>query len=212
LKARKLSWSGHRDLIVALYNALIRQTFYQKYMASESRSFKEDAQLVSDIYMLMLEEFEPLESALEEQSILWNDDLGYLLTMASRTVLSVRESHEEIKFLPQFKNDDDLEFAKVLLRNSIGGYERIGMMIDNTMSNWDIERVALMDNIILVVGIAEAESFASIPTRVTLNEYIDIAKSYSTNSSGGFINGILDKVISRLTEEGKIVKSGKGLL
>ena len=212
LKARKLSWSGHRDLIVALYNALVRQTFYQKYMASESRSFKEDAQLVSDIYMLMLEEFEPLETVLEEQSILWNDDLGYLLTMASRTVLSVRESHEAIKFLPQFKNEEDLEFAKVLLRNSIGGYERIGMMIDNTMSNWDIERVALMDNIILVVGIAEAESFASIPTRVTLNEYIDIAKYYSTNSSGGFINGILDKVITRLTDEGKIVKSGKGLL
>ena len=160
----------------------------------------------------MLEEFEPLETVLEEQSILWNDDLGYLLTMASRTVLSVRESHEAIKFLPQFKNEEDLEFAKVLLRNSIGGYERIGMMIDNTMSNWDIERVALMDNIILVVGIAEAESFASIPTRVTLNEYIDIAKYYSTNSSGGFINGILDKVITRLTDEGKIVKSGKGLL
>ena len=212
LKSRKLSWKNHRDLIVALYNALIRQPFYQKYMLSEERSFREDAQLVSDIYMTMLEEFEPLETVLEEQSILWNDDLGYLLTMASRTVLSVRESHEAIKFLPQFKNEEDLEFAKVLLRNSIGGYERIGMMIDNTMSNWDIERVALMDNIILVVGIAEAESFASIPTRVTLNEYIDIAKYYSTNSSGGFINGILDKVIARLTDEGKIVKSGKGLL
>ena len=212
LKARKLSWKNNRDLIVALYNALIRQTFYQKYMASEVRSFKEDAQLVSDIYMQLLEEFEPLETALEEQSILWNDDLGFLLTMVSRTVLSLRESHEAIKLMPQFKNEEDLEFAKVLLRNSIGGYERIGAMIDANMSNWDIERVALMDNIILVVGIAEAESFASIPTRVTLNEYIDIAKYYSTNSSGGFINGVLDKVISKLVEEGVIIKSGKGLL
>ena len=85
-------------------------------------------------------------------------------------------------------------------------------MIDRTMNNWDIERVALMDNIILVVGISEAESFPSIPTRVTMNEYIDIAKYYSTNSSGGFINGVLDKVIATLTEEGKIIKSGKGLL
>ena len=212
IKARKLSWKNHRDLIVALYNALTKQTFYQKYMASDTSSFKEDAQLVSDIYMSMLEDFEPLESTLEEQSILWNDDLGFVLTMVSRTVLSTRESHEEIKMMPQFKSDEDLDFAKSLLRNAIAGYERISALIDASMSNWDIERVALMDNIILVVGIAEAENFTSIPTRVTLNEYIDIAKYYSTNSSGGFINGVLDRVISQLVEEGKIVKSGKGLL
>ena len=212
LKQRKLSWSNHRDLIVALYNALIRQTFYQKYMASEERSFRQDAQLVSDIYMTMLEEFEPLESALEEQSVLWNDDLGYLLTMVSRTVLSMRESHEAIKMLPQFKSEDDLDYAKSLLRNSIASYDRISLLLDNAMNNWDIERVALMDKIILVTAIAEAENFPSIPVRVTMNEYIDIAKCYSTESSGGFINGLLDKIIARLTDEGKIVKSGKGLL
>ena len=160
----------------------------------------------------MLEEFEPLDRALEEQSILWNDDLGFLLTMVSRTILSMRESHEAVKFLPQFKSDEDLEFAKSLLRNSIAGYERISLLLDNSMKNWDIERVALMDQIILIVALSEAENFPSIPVRVTMNEYIDIAKCYSTESSGGFINGLLDKVISRLTEEGKIVKSGKGLL
>jgi N utilization substance protein B len=85
IAARKLSWKNHRDLIVALYNALIRQTFYQKYMASDERSFREDAQLVSDIYMTMLEEFEPLDSVLESHSILWNDDLGFILMMVSRT-------------------------------------------------------------------------------------------------------------------------------
>ena len=212
LKARKLSWANHRDLIVALYNALIRQPFYQKYMASEECSFRDDAQLVSDIYMTMLEEFEPLDSALEEQSIMWNDDLGYLLTMVSRTILSMRESHEAIKFMPQFKSEEDLDYAKSLLRNTIAGYERISLLLDNSMQNWDIERVALMDKIILVTAIAEAENFPSIPVRVTMNEYIDIAKCYSTESSGGFINGLLDRIIARLTEEGKIVKSGKGLL
>ena len=212
LKSRKLSWKNHRDLIVALYNALIRQPFYQKYMQSADRSFREDAQLVSDIYMTMLEEFEPLDRVLEEQSILWNDDLGFLLTMVSRTILSMRESHEAVKFLPQFKSDEDLEFAKSLLRNSIASYERISLLLDNSMKNWDIERVALMDQIILIVALSEAENFPSIPVRVTMNEYIDIAKCYSTESSGGFINGLLDKIISRLTEEGKIVKSGKGLL
>ena len=212
LKARKLSWANHRDLIVALYNALIRQPFYQKYMASDERSFREDAQLVSDIYMTMLEEFEPLDRVLEEQSILWNDDLGFILTMVSRTILSMREAHEAIKLMPQFKSEEDLDFAKSLLRNAIAGFERISLLLDNSMQNWDIERVALMDQIILITAIAEAENFPSIPVRVTMNEYIDIAKCYSTDSSGGFINGLLDKIISRLTEEGKIVKSGKGLL
>ena len=212
LKARKLSWANHRDLIVALYNALIRQPFYQKYMLSPERSFREDAQLVSDIYMTMLEEFEPLDRVLEEQSILWNDDLGFLLTMVSRTILSMREAHEAIKLMPQFKSEEDLDYAKSLLRNTIAGFERISLLLDNSMQNWDIERVALMDQIILITAIAEAENFPSIPVRVTMNEYIDIAKCYSTDSSGGFINGLLDKIISRLTEEGKIVKSGKGLL
>ena len=212
LSRRKLSWKDNRDLIVALYNILVRQPFYMKYMASTEHSFREDAQLVSDIYMTMLEEFEPLETALEERSILWNDDLGYLLTMVSRTVLSMRESHDAIKLMEQFKSEDDLEFAKSLLRNTIAGYERIALMLDNAMNNWDIERVALMDRIILVTAITEAENFPSIPVRVTMNEYIDIAKCYSTESSGGFINGILDRIIARLTEEGKIVKSGKGLL
>ena len=212
LKARKLSWANHRDLIVALYNALIRQPFYQKYMLSEERSFREDAQLVSDIYMTMLEEFEPLDRVLEEQSILWNDDLGFLLTMVSRTILSMREHHEAIKLMPQFKSEEDLDYAKSLLRNAIAGFERISLLLDNSMQNWDIERVALMDQIILVTAIAEAENFPSIPVRVTMNEYIDIAKCYSTDSSGSFINGLLDKIITRLTEEGKIVKSGKGLL
>ena len=212
LSRRKLSWKNNRDLIVALYNALVRQPFYMKYMASDERSFREDAQLVSDIYMTMLEEFEPLDTALEEQSILWNDDLGYLLTMVSRTVLSMRESHEAIKLMEQFKSEEDLDYAKSLLCNSIAGYERISLMLDNAMSNWDIERVALMDKIILVTAITEAENFPSIPVRVTMNEYIDIAKCYSTESSGGFINGILDRIIARLTDEGKIVKSGKGLL
>ena len=212
IAARKLSWKDNRDLIVALYNALVRQPFYIKYMASDERSFREDAQLVSDIYMTMLEEFEPLESALEAQSILWNDDLGFILTMVSRTILSMRESHEEIKLMEQFKSEEDLDYAKTLLRYAVAGYERISLMLDNSLQNWDIERVALMDQIILITAIAEAESFASIPVRVTMNEYIDIAKCYSTESSGGFINGILDRIITRLVDEGKIIKSGKGLL
>ncbi len=207
-----LGWNGYPDLIKSLYATLCEQEFYQKYMATEERSFKEDVQLLSDIYMNMLEENEALDAALEEQSILWLDDLGYVLTMVARTVGGMREKQEQVKLMPEFKSDEDLDFAKRLLRASIARFEENKELIDRFASNWDIERVALMDNIILDVAICEAEEFASIPLKVTLNEYIDIAKNYSSAGSGTFINGVLDKVTATLTEEGKIRKTGKGLL
>lgn len=209
---RGLGWVNNPDLIKSLYQTLCKQEFYQKYMASPDRSFREDAQLLSDIYMNMLEENEALENVLEEQSILWSDDLGYILTMAARTAGGMKESHEQIKLMPKFKSEDDLDFAKKLFRNSIIRFDENKALIDRFTSNWDVERVALMDNIILDVAIAEAESFPSIPVKVTLNEYIDISKYYSTASSSTFINGVLDKVTATLTEEGKIRKTGKGLL
>lgn len=211
-KKHRLGWHNYSDLIKSLYTTLCEQEFYQKYMASEERSFKEDVQLLSDIYMNMLEENEALDAVLEEQSILWSDDLGYILTMVARTVGSMREKQEEIKLMPEFKSEEDLDFAKRLLRASIVRFNENKELIDRFASNWDIERVALMDNIILDVAISEAETFPSIPLKVTLNEYIDIAKYYSSTGSSTFINGVLDKVTSTLVEEGKIQKSGKGLL
>ncbi len=207
-----LAWSAYPDLIKNIYTTLTEQEFFQRYMADPSRSFKQDVQLLSDIYMNILEENEALEAALEEQSVLWDDDLGYILTMVARTVTSMRESHGSVKLLPKFKSDDDPEFARTLLRNSIVRYEEHMELVDKYTSNWDSERIALMDNIILCVALAEAESFPEIPVKVTLNEYIDISKYYSTASSSVFINGVLDKVTATLAEQGKIVKIGKGLL
>lgn len=212
VQKRGLGWVKNSDLIKSLYQTLCAQDFYQKYMASPDSSFREDAQLLADIYMNMLEENEALETVLEEQSILWSDDLGYILTMAARTAGGMKESHEQVKLMPKFKSEDDLEFAKRLFRNSIICFDENKALIDRFSSNWDVERVALMDNIILAVAITEAESFPSIPIKVTLNEYIDISKYYSTASSSTFINGVLDKVTTTLTEEGKIKKTGKGLL
>lgn len=212
VQKRGLGWANNTDLIKSLYQSLCTQEFYQKYMASPERSFREDVQLLTDIYMNMLEENEALETALEEQSILWSDDLGYILTMVGRTVGGMRESHETIKLMPEFKSEEDLDFAKRLFRNSIIRFDENRSLIDRFTSNWDVERVALMDNIILGVAIAEAESFPSIPIKVTLNEYIDISKYYSTSGSSTFINGVLDKAAATLVEEGKIRKTGKGLL
>lgn len=207
-----LSWSAYPELIKNIYNALCEEEFFKRYMESSDRSWREDATLVADIYLNLLEEFDMLETVLEEQSLLWSDDLGYILTMVARTVTSMKESHEQIKLLPKFKSDEDLDFAKKLLRDSIVGFERNRNLIDLYAKNWDVERVAMMDNIILAVAVTEAESFPSIPIKVTLNEYIDIAKYYSTPSSSTFINGVLDRITSKMVEEGKIVKTGKGLL
>ena len=212
IAARKLSWKDNRDLIVALYNALVRQPFYMKYMASDERSFREDAQLVSDIYMTMLEEFEPLESALEAQSILWNDDLGFALIMVTRTLSNMRSSHTDIKVLPKFKSWEDLDFARELFEKAVVNYDSYLAEIENYTRNWDVERIAYMDNVILVTAVAELINCPSIPVKVTLDEYIEIAKFYSTPGSSTFINGILDKIVATLTEEGKIKKSGRGLI
>ena len=162
--------------------------------------------------MNILEENELLEQVLEEQSILWSDDLGYVLTMVARTVSSMRERQEQIKLLPKFKSEDDLAFAKKLLRQSIVEFAENKALIDQYTQNWDVERVAMMDNIILAVAVTEAKEFDSIPVKVTLNEYIDIAKYYSTEMSGTFINGVLDKITSAMVADGRIVKTGKGLL
>jgi N utilization substance protein B len=212
ISARKLSWKDNRDLIVALYNALVRQPFYMKYMASDKCSFREDAQLVSDIYMTMLEEFEPLESALEAQSILWNDDLGFALIMVDRTLTNVRPTHTELKVVAKFKSDDDLTFARELFAKALINFDSHMAVIEKFTANWDVERIAFMDNIILATATTELTSFESIPVKVTLDEYIEISKFYSTPGSSTFINGILDRVVAMLTAEGKINKSGRGLI
>ena len=211
-KKKGLKWSENQDLIKNIYTEHLEQPFYKKYMSNDSRSFREDCELAADILLNMLEQNTLLESTLEDQSILWSDDLGYILTMAARTVTSMRESHEQIKLLPKFKSDEDLDFAKKLLRESIIHFADNRAIIDNHTNNWDVERLALMDIVILCVAIAEAKSFASIPVKVTMNEYIDVAKYYSTPASSTFINGVLDKVVSLGVEEGWIFKSGKGLL
>ena len=209
---KHLSWGNNSDLIKNLYNTLTEQPFFKNYMNNESRSFREDAELAANIFLNILELNEQLEGVLEDQSIHWVDDLGYILTMAARTMTSMRESHEQIKLLPKFKSDDDLDFSKKLVRESIIHFTDHRELIDSHTNNWDIERLALMDNVILAVAIAEAKNFASIPVKVTMNEYIDIAKYYSTPASSTFINGVLDKIITRGVEEGWIFKTGKGLL
>ncbi len=210
--AKKLSWSHSPELVKTLYSQLEQSDYYQKYMLSEEHSFREDLALVHDFYTHELEESELLEDVLDEQSILWNDDLGFALIMVERTLSNMRASHEEVKVVEKFKSEDDLLFAKELFTKAALGFEDSVALIEKYTSNWDVERIAFMDNVILALAITELTAFSSIPVKVTLDEYIEISKFYSTPSSSTFINGILDRIVAALNAEGKIKKSGRGLL
>ena len=212
LAARKLTWANNPELIKTLFNQLEQTDYYQKYMTSKESSWKEDMELVTAFYTNELEESEALEDVLDEQSILWNDDLGFALIMVTRTLSNMRSSHTDIKVLPKFKSWEDLDFARELFEKAVVNYDSYLAEIENYTRNWDVERIAYMDNVILVTAVAELINCPSIPVKVTLDEYIEIAKFYSTPGSSTFINGILDKIVATFTAEGKIKKSGRGLI
>lgn len=212
LSKHSLGWAKYPELIKNIYNSLTQTPFYNKYMLAASRSFKEDALLVTDFYVNCLEDNEALEEALEEQSIYWSDDLGFALTMVVRTLSNMRESHQELRLQPKFKSEEDLLFAKELFAKSALQFAQNQLYLDRFTHNWDVERLAFMDKLIMSVAMTELVTFASIPVKVTLDEYIELSKYYSSPTSSTFINGVLDKVVESLTEEGRINKSGRGLL
>ena len=212
LASRKLSWAKYPELVKALFSQLEQSDYYKKYMASQESSFRDDLALITEFYTRELEESEILESALDEMSILWNDDLGFALLMVTRTLSNMRASHAEVKVLPKFKSIEDLDFARELFAKAAVNFDNYQEEIEKYTRNWDVERIAFMDNLIMATAVAELVTFPSIPVKVTLDEYIEIAKYYSTNGSSTFINGILDKIVAAFTEEGKINKSGRGLI
>jgi len=212
LASRKLSWAAYPELVKTLYTQLEQTEYFQNYMSQQERSFKDDLALVTEFFTRELEECEMLEDVLDEMSILWNDDLGFALIMVLRTLSNVRPSHEEIKLVPKFKSEEDLDFACELFAKTAVNYDEYQQQIERFTRNWDVERIAFMDNLIMATAVAELVGFESIPVKVTLDEYIEIAKFYSTNSSGTFINGVLDKLVAALQQEGRINKSGRGLI
>lgn len=209
--SRKLTWSRHPDTIKAIYNNLVETEFYKDYMSASTNTFVDDRKFVEDFYAWISED-ELLQETLDEISMLWNDDLCFVLFMVVRTVSNLKRSHTDIKLLPQFKSDEDLEFSKTLLIKSLVQYEERQELVDKYTSNWDVERVAFMDNLIISVAVTELLNFDSIPVKVTLDEWIDIAKYYSSPSSSNFINGVLDRAAADLIASGEVAKSGRGLL
>lgn len=212
LTKRKLGWMNYPELIKSLYTELVESEYYRKYMSMAESSYKEDLRLVEDFYVVTVQDNALVEDAVEEQSIMWADDIDFALFLVVRTLGNFRKNQADVPLLQQYKNDDDRVFASQLFRKTLLGYDEYVSYIDKYTQNWDVERIAFIDTLIMTTAIAELVNFPSIPEKVTLDEYIEIAKYYSTRSSGNFINGILDKVIETLREEGKIVKSGRGLI
>ena len=208
---RKLSWALQSDAIRDVYNRLIEADFYKKYMSAPVVTFTDDRKFVEEFFQ-WLEEDEAMLDVVNEMSLLWSDDYGFALFMALRTIQNLKRSHTEVKVLPKFKSDEDLDFAKRLFVKSLVDYEDNQEIVDRYSKNWDVERVVFMDSLIINIAIVELKQFDSIPVKVTLDEWIDIAKYYSSPTSSNFVNGVLDKIVADFMADGTIQKSGRGLL
>ena len=202
----KMSWVNHPELIKNLYNKLIESPYYQEYMERPENNYAMDRNLLVDFFSNELNDFDMFYDILEEQSIFWNDDIEFVVIMVIKTIQEMRP--HKIEFLPLYKSDDDREFAIRLLRETIMHYDEYRKMIEDFVDNWDIERVAYIDNLIMQMAINELVEFPLIPVRVSFDEYLELAKYYSTPKSSIFINGLLDKILADLTEKGKINKIG----
>ncbi len=211
LVERKLGWANYPELIKHLYQKMTESDYYTDYMNSEKNSYAEDKKLVEEFYLQTVQDNEMLLEVLEESSIMWSDDLDFILIMILRTIGNMRKQ-SQLELLPQYKNEDDEAFVKSLFARSLVGYEENLAVVEQYTKNWDVERIALMDNVIMTTAIAELVGFDSIPVKVTLDEYIEISKYYSTLGSSTFINGILDKLSTDLVKNGKVVKQGRGLV
>ncbi|MDR2894480.1 MAG: transcription antitermination protein NusB [Alistipes sp.] len=213
IKKRKLGWSAYPELIKELYEALTASDYYKRYMEGGNGDLRDDIAVVRAFYSSAeLEDSALLEDVLEEQSVLWNDDAGFAIVMVVRTLERIRDNQTDIPVLPEFKSDEDPVFADTLLVRAVDEWEDNMKLVQQFTLNWDIERIALVDNLVISAAITELTAFDDIPVKVTLDEYIEIAKYYSTPGSNSFINGVLDKVVETLTADGRINKQGKGLI
>jgi N utilization substance protein B len=207
---RKISWVNHPELIKNLYFKMIGSPYYKEYMEKPTCDYSDDRQFVADFYGNELEDYDLFYDILEEQSIFWNDDIEYMVIMVIKTVMDMRPGKTNL--LPLYKSDDDREFAFALLQATIAHHDEYRKLIDTHIDNWDIERVACIDYLILQMAINELIEFPSIPVKVTFDEYLELSKYYSTPDSSKFVNGLLDKISTDLTEKGKITKIGRGLI
>lgn len=219
LSKKKYSWSQYDLLLKKVMNSVASKEYFAEYMSSEDRSLAEDCRLFTKIFEDEFVDSEELEMILEEKSMHWNDDLAYALTWCCRTFKDFADG-KSWSLLPLYQSDmkkgEDVEsdkfFVRRLLQASYAGYEKYSAMVAESVTGWEKERLFSTDVVLIVMGLAEAVSFPTIPVKVTLNEYVELAKFYGTPKSRAFVNGLLDRLIQKLESEGAVAKEGKGLL
>ena len=205
---QKRSWEDESEFVKRLFSLIEETKAYQEYMAKETLTYEDDRELWRKLYRNVIAQNEEIDEILEDQSLYWNDDKTIVDTFVLKTIRHFEaENGAEQELLPEFRNDEDREFARKLLRNAITHADAYRKLMENNAKNWDMERFAFMDILIMQVALAEIFSFPSIPTTVSLNEYVEVAKMYSTPKSGSFINGMLDTIVNQLKKENKLSKA-----
>ena len=204
---QKRTWDDEGDFVKHLFERIESTKTYQEYMAKEALTYEDDRELWRKLYRSTIAQNEEIDEILEEQSLYWNDDKAIVDTFVLKTIKRFEpENGAEQELMPEYKDDEDKEFARKLLRTTIANADAYRKLMENNAKNWDMERFAFMDILIMQVALAEILSFPSIPVSVSLNEYVEIAKMYSTPKSGSFINGMLDGIVGQLKSENKLNK------
>lgn len=213
ISKKGISWSNNREIPRALYNKLLTWPAYLEYMTAADNSFNADKKIIIKIVSEFFPVSDELASSFEEQSIFWNDDLEYVSAMIEKTLKKIKNtSGSSFELMPLFKNEDDRLYVISLFRKAVFRSAECKSLIDRNTTNWEVERIALMDILVMQLAITEIFEFPEIPVKVTLNEYIEIAKYYCTSKSSTFVNGILDKVVQEMRTGSMFVKSGRGLV
>lgn len=209
-----ISWNDDQETVVYFYNKLIDWPVYQKYLNQRNAGFEQDKQFLLDFFMQLIVQDDMFYQTLEEKNILWNDDFELVLSIVYKTLSHLKEDMTEDGniFYPIYKQDEDTEFARTLIRKSFNEHSNNIKLIDKFIVNWELDRISEMDKLIMSCAISELKNFPTIPVKVSLDEYIEISKTYSSPKSGAFINGVLDKTVALLKDSNQIIKTGRGLL
>jgi len=214
LEARKISnWKLDNEYVEVLFKSLIESELYKDYLSTKTSTFKEDKAFVIDVFKEIIAPNEKLYNYLEDKNITWLDDLPVINTTIVKLLRKTNPSTSQSHFVPKLvRNEEDIEFAVDLLNKTILNLSSLSKEIEGKTANWDKDRIANIDFVLLQMAICEFQKFPSIPVKVTINEYLEIAKEYSTPKSNVFINGILDRLVKEYSDKGTLNKVGRGLI
>ena len=205
---QKKTWDNEEEFIKKMYTKIVESNIYKEYMEADTSSYAEDREVWRKIYKNLIFNNEELDQLLEEQSLYWNDDKEIVDTFVLKTIKRFDEANgSKQELLPEFKDEEDRDYARRLFRRAILNADYYRHLMSENTRNWELKRVTFMDILIMQIALAEITSFPNIPISVTLNEFLDIPRLYSTPKSPGFINGILDTIVKQLQKEGKLMKN-----